>query len=195
MRGIAAMALISCMLGSAAVGQERRELGAHQHGHGTLNIGIEGTRVSMELEVPAADIVGFEHAAKTKKDRAAVEKAKGQLSAPLALFTLPAAAGCSVKEATVKIEGGSEKKPEPKDSKAKAGAKGHDHDHHGEHSEFHAEYTLECSSAEKLTSIEFPYFRTFSGADELEVTVITAKGQSKFEVKRGKPRVDLAGVM
>ena len=44
---------------------------------------------------------------------------------------------------------------------------------------------------EKLTSIEFPYFRKFSGAEELEVNLVTAKGQSKFEVKRSKPRIDL----
>jgi hypothetical protein len=46
---------------------------------------------------------------------------------------------------------------------------------------------------EKLTSIEFPYFRKFAGAQELEINLVTAKGQSKFEVKRGKPRIDLTG--
>jgi len=52
---------------------------------------------------------------------------------------------------------------------------------------------LECTAADKLTSIEFPYFRKFLGAQELEVNLVTAKGQTKFEVKRGKPRIDLTG--
>ena len=36
----------------------------------------------MELEVPGADIVGFEHAAKTRTEKAAVEKATTQLRLP-----------------------------------------------------------------------------------------------------------------
>jgi Protein of unknown function (DUF2796) len=170
-----------------AYAQERREAGPHQHGHGTLNIAVEGSRVSMELEVPGNDIVGFEHAAKTKVQRAAMAGARAQLGAPLSLFRLPANAGCAVKEATVKIESGS------KDDAKKAGHKHDDHDH--DHSEFHAEYTLECGTITNLTSIEFPYFSVFKGAEELEVNVVTPKGQTKFEVNRDKPRLELSELM
>ena len=55
----------------------------HVHGHGTLNIAIEDKRVSMELEVPGMDIVGFEHAPSTDDQKAAVEKAKARLEKPL----------------------------------------------------------------------------------------------------------------
>ena len=184
-----AIAVLCWLLLQPAAAQERRELGAHQHGHGTLNIAIEGTRVSMELEVPGNDIVGFEHAAKTKAQRAAVEKAKTQLGAPLSLFRFPTAAGCAVKQADVKIEGGAEKVA----AKPKAGSKHADHDH--AHSEFHVEYALDCSAIASLTSIEFPYFDAFKGAEELEVSIITPKGQSKFEVKNSNPRLDLSGIM
>src|SRR6185369_15254127 len=88
-----------------------RELGAHEHGRGTLNIAIEGTKVTMELEVPGADIVGFEHAAKSPKEKSAVEKATIQLKSPLALFNLPPTAACRITEAKVEVEKG-----------------GHDHD-------------------------------------------------------------------
>jgi hypothetical protein len=178
---------IVCLTLVSAHAQERREAGPHRHGHGTLNIAIEGSRVSMELEVPGNDIVGFEHAAKTKVQQAAMAKAKSQLGAPLSLFHLPANAGCAVKEATVKAES------EGKDDAKKAGHShaGHDHDH----SEFHAEYNLECGAIAKLTFIEFPYFSMFKGAEELEVNVITPKGQTKFEVTRDKPRLDLSGLM
>ena len=83
-----------------------RELGAHEHGRGTLNIAIEGAKVTMELEVPGADIVGFEHAAKSRTEKAAVEKATTQLQAPLSLFGLPASAACRVTEAKVEVETG-----------------------------------------------------------------------------------------
>jgi hypothetical protein len=185
MRSATLAAGVVCLMLVPAHAQERRAAGPHQHGHGTLNIAIEGSRVSMELEVPGNDIVGFEHAAKTKAQRAAMAKAKAQLSAPLSLFRLPANAGCAVKEATVKIES------EGKDDKKKAG---HKHDDHG-HSEFHAEYTFECGTIANLTAIEFPYFSLFKGAEELEVNVITPKGQTKFDVKRNQPRLEFLGLM
>jgi hypothetical protein len=189
MRKALAAAALSCLLLQSANAHERRELGAHQHGHGTLNIALEGNQITMELEVPGNDIVGFEHAAKTKSQRAAVEKARSQLGAPLSLFRLPAAAGCAVKQARVKLEGALEEKSK------KAGHK-HKHGHHDhDHSEFHAEYTIECSAIAQVTTIEFPYFATFKGAEELEVNLITPKGQSKFEVKRDKPHLDLTGIM
>jgi hypothetical protein len=184
MRALTLLVICAAIAASAfAAKAQHRQLGPHQHGHGTLNIAIEGGRVTMELDVPGADIVGFEHAPSTKAQRTAMDKAKAQLRAPLALFAMPKAAGCSVKEANVQIEGA-----QPQEASGK-GQSGH------EHSEFNANYVLECTAVEKLTSIEFPYFRTFQGAEELEVNLVTPKGQSKFEVKRGKPRIDLAGMM
>lgn len=180
---------ISCQPSPAAA--QHREAGAHEHGRGTLNIAMEGTRVSMELEVPGADIVGFEHAAKTRKQKAAVAEAKKQLSAPQALFVLPASAGCVVKEAKVAVEG---QEHSHDDAKAKDGKKAADHKEK-EHSEFHATYAFECKAPANITSIEFAYFRVFSGAQKLDVNVATSKGQTRFEVTRAKPRIDLAGMM
>ena len=49
------------VLAFPALAEEHRQLGPHQHGHGTLNIAIENGEVSMDLDVPGADIVGFEN--------------------------------------------------------------------------------------------------------------------------------------
>jgi hypothetical protein len=136
----------------------------------------------MELEVPGVDIVGFEHAAKTSREKSAVEKAKAQLAAPLILFALPAAAACRVTEAKIEVENG-----------AKEETKG---DNKGDgHSEFHVEYALECAAPANLTGIEFGYFRAFAGAQKLDVNVITPKGQNKFEVTRASPSLSLAGMI
>jgi hypothetical protein len=178
---------------------QQRELGAHEHGKGTLNIALEGSRLTMELEAPGVDIVGFEHKAKSAKDKTAVANAKKQLAKPLALFKLPAAAGCVVKQAKAKLEGEDDhghahghSHGKAKDAKQPAGkAEKDDHDH----SQFHAEYALDCKSPGGITAIEFGYFATFAGAEKLEVNVITPKGQSKFEVTRAKPRLDLGGMM
>ena len=80
----------------AAAEETRRELDAHEHGHGSLTVAIEEGRMHMELEVPGADIVGFEYAPESDEDIAAVEQAKVVLAQPLSLFVLPEAAGCAV---------------------------------------------------------------------------------------------------
>jgi hypothetical protein len=182
-----ALCLVASTIATPSIAaDEHRELGAHEHGRGTLNIAVEGNKVSMELEVPGADIVGFEHAAKTDREKAAVETAKTQLAAPLALFALPAAAACRVTEATVEVENGEH------DHDAKAGASAAKE---GGHSEFHAQYALECAAPSKITAIEFGFFRAFAGAQKLAVNVITPKGQSTFEVTRASPNLNLAGMM
>jgi hypothetical protein len=174
---------------------QHREAGAHEHGRGTLNIALEGSRLSMELEAPGADIVGFEHKAKTKKQKAAVEKAMTQLEAPEALFELPPAAGCVLEAASVRLESeGHAHGHEPHGGKHK-----HRHDKEpqgdSEHSSFKVEYAFDCKAQASLTSIGFGYFKAFAGAQKLDVTVVTPKQQSRFEVSRAKPRIDLGGMM
>jgi len=189
-------------LRSSAAEEPHRQLGAHEHGRGTLNIAVEGNKMTLELETPGMDIVGFEHAAKSRLDMEAVEKAKLQLMRPLTLFTMPAAAGCRVIEANVKVEIGEhdhDAKGEPgpgssERSESSKGKKNAEAENEG-HSEFHAEYTLECASVNNITAIEFGYFRVFSGAEKLDVNIITPKSQSKFEATRAKPNISLAGMM
>ena len=52
-------------LGATAQAAERRELGAHEHGHSKLNLAVEGTLVVMEIAAPGLDVLGFEHPAET----------------------------------------------------------------------------------------------------------------------------------
>ena len=192
--------LVSIPLTFAAVAEEKhRQLGAHEHGHGSFDIAIEGKLVSMELKAPGADIVGFEHKASTKKQKAAVSTAKKKLGKLANVVGLPDAAGCKLEKASVEvhIEGG--------DSDDHGHGHGHDHKHgkkeakketHEEsHSEFHAEYQLSCNAPGKLVEIQFPYFKNFKGAEELEVSVVGPKSQKKFEVDRATAKINLGGVI
>jgi hypothetical protein len=187
MRRSVILGFVSMLGASAAFGEERRELGAHEHGHSTLNIAIEGTRVAMELAAPGMDIVGFEHAAETEEQKAAVETGKRTLADPLALFVLPPAAGCRLAAAKVKLG------TESQETKLGAG-ESHTEDHSaGEegHTEFHAEYALDCTNPSALGSITFAFFEHFPQADEIKVTLISERGQKTFEVERAQPRLAL----
>lgn len=170
-----------------AYAEERREAGAHEHGHGRLDIAIEGKRVSMALAVPGADIVGFEHEASTDEQKTTIEKAKATLSDALSVFAFPAAAGCKLAEA--KVEAGAEEEHEHEHKADTAGKAEEQH-----HSEFHAEYAVDCAAPEKLTGITFKYFDLFPGAQELDVNLATEKGQTKYEVTRDKPSIKLGEV-
>lgn len=54
-------------------------LGKHEHGVAQLNVALDGKTLELELDSPAMNLVGFEHAASTDADKAAVAKARAQL--------------------------------------------------------------------------------------------------------------------
>jgi hypothetical protein len=194
-----AVSFIALVTAFPAFAEDSRQLDAHEHGVGRLNIAIEGTTVAMTFEAPGADIVGFEYAAESDTDLAAIDAAVATLGAPLELFVMPGAAGCSTVETQAKLES--------EDEHDDQGVDGHDdesHDDHGDedhmdhadeagHTEFHAEYTLTCATPNALTEITFAYFETFPYAQEVEVQIITAAGAQAFEVERDTPVLDLGG--
>jgi len=202
------IAALAAAAPAAAAEEAHRELGPHVHGHGTLNIAVERQRVSMELEVPGMDIVGFEHAPSTKEQTATVDSAKALLARPLEIFKLPAAAGCRVSDAKVAIEAehhhhdGDEAEDGHDHEKTEADHDHDDHDGDGDahqghdgHNAFHVTYALDCAEPSKLVTIELLYFKAFAGAHDLTVNVVTASGQTSFEVNRDKPILDLGGMM
>jgi hypothetical protein len=199
------------IVAAAAVAEDtHRELGPHAHGHGTLNIAIENTRVSLELEVPGMDIVGFEHSAESAEQKAAVDKATKLLAEPLALFKLSPSAGCKVTEAHVVLEAEHEKAEDDhrvaaderaggtqsKNGRTDAEQVGEERDGRTQgHSEFHVTYALDCAEPANLTSIDFEYFASFAGAQALSVNVVSATTQHTYEVTRDKPSLALDRIM
>ena len=154
---------------------------AHTHGTGTLNIAIEANNVSLELEVPADDILGFEHAPRTKAQKEAVARAERLLSEPISLLGIPAEAGCKVVKVAVERRGG-------------GGGHGHDHKGkkpEGEHSEYLARFELTCAGP--LAAIKPAYFKMFPRAHGLEVNAITPSGQMAGKVTSRKPVFRFAG--
>ena len=63
------------------------------------------------------------------------------------------------------------------------------------HAEFHAEHVLTCASPKALAGISFEFFERFPGDEALDVQLITEKGQTRYEVERDRPRLDLKGIM
>jgi hypothetical protein len=184
-----ALAAVAILATSAAAHEPRRELKAHEHGRASLKVAIEGDRLLLDLESPGANIVGFEHEARTDDERAAVAAALARLKEPLDLFVLPATAGCRVADAVVEMVTEDEAEEEHAD------AHGHDHDHASEtrHNEYRAVYELACADTGALRSIGFAFFDVFPATEQIDVTVTGPDGQSAYRVERNAPRLEIAG--
>lgn len=210
---------LSTLAVTPAVAEETRHMESHEHGVSKLDVAFDGSQVAMELHAPGADVVGFEYAATSAEDLAKVEAALLVLAKPLELFGLPDGAQCNVVQANAELESDAaheghedhdHEKHDAHDDKdhndhadhddhdAHDEHDGHDkhdaHDAHAEakgHTEFHAEYLLECATPSALTEISFTYFDAFPNAREVEVQVISDSGARAFEVERDAPKLDL----
>ena len=179
-----------------SLAEETTQLDAHEHGVGQLNIAFDENKVAMELHAPGADIVGFEYGAKSDVDLAAIDAALQTLSNPLGLFLLPEAASCIVITAHAKLESEeSDHDDHDEEGHDDQDEEGHDdHDEAPGHTEFHAEYLLECANLTEMSAITFSYFEIFPNALELEVQVISDKGATAFEIERDVAKLDLRGI-
>ena len=85
-------------------GHEKRQLERHEHGVSTLKIALEDQTLEMELEAPANDIVGFEHAPENKSQKAAIAKALSFLKSKPGVFKPSSAANCRIEDVSGEFE-------------------------------------------------------------------------------------------
>ena len=215
MRSATALAsvLLACTA-FAASDDERREHEAHEHGHGTLDIVVEGEELVIELRIPAVNVVGFEHAPKDDAEREAVRQALVPFGNATSLFVLSAEADCEVEEAEAAISSmGHEDEHE---GEGHGDGDGHDHekdehetdehakDEHEEHaedgsdsdaeahSELRATYHFHCHAPERLGEIDVRAFEHLRDAEEVDVRVVTPAAQLAMELHPGSTVVRLA---
>lgn len=204
-------AIFTCtVICSTAIYAEANAQGrAHQHGVGQLDIAFEGHHVEIELTLPGVDAVGFEHAAKTKKDRQAVRKAVKTLKDGARIISFPAAAQCRFEKVEVKstmledhgIHHGHGKhkahKKHDDHGKHRHDKNGHHkHGHHKNkhaakqvHGEFSANYNVECKQVAKLAYLELTFFKAFPSAQKLVSRWIKAGKQGGATLTASRTRL------
>ena len=196
---------MTCSLGASATAQS-----THVHGQGQVSMAIDQNLLSMTLESPGADIIGFEHEARTAEEKAAVTKALKQLSDPMFVIQLPGSASCKVIQASSEVasENGGEGHADHEDHEEHADHDDHDkhedhekhedhddHEKHADHDEhedeahgsFIAEYQLACANIAVIDFIKFVYFDHFRNAQSLMVVLIDKNGQHRHEINRDIP--------
>ena len=176
-----------------ASGTDYRHADAHKHGKGILNIVLEGNTLLIELEAPGADIIGFEHTAKTATEKKAVNQALAYLEDPLTLFRISKEANCKLKASKLNVgkvneetEGNHAHELREREHREEHG-KHHNHKDDESHNEVRAQYTLNCTNLKALRSIDFQYFSYFKAAKMLQVNLISSISQTSFEVYDENP--------
>ena len=218
---VLAFAILTSVASAASEG-EHREHEAHEHGRGTLDIVAEGEELVVEFRIPAANVVGFEHAPRDDAEHEAVRMAAETFRNPASVLVLPAEAECEVEEADAGIVGmGADEHDEDhahegedhdhdgdEHAKEEHEEEGEDHDHakeeheeHDEHSadsdgeahsELRATYHFHCHAPERLVRIEVRVFEHLRDAEEIDVRVVTATAQTAMELHPGEAVVELS---
>lgn len=161
---------------------------AHEHGVARLNLVLDDRELLVELDSPAANLLGFEHAPATDDERRQAAAVRDTLGQPLTWLGLAPAAGCEVAERD--IEGAA----------LQADADDHDHDHdddhgdaehsHAAHSDIDARYRLACASPEALQALDLSaFFERFPGTERLLVQLIGPNGQTGTQLSAEQPRL------
>lgn len=174
-----------------------RQLDAHDHGYGNLNIAIINQTVAIELDTPAYNIIGFEHPPETVEDKTTFKKALSILNNGSNLFIFPTAADCTLKDVNISSsliedQRSSHKEHEHGHKKHDSGHKEHEHDHKGSkhedhsknnvHSEFHADYKFTCNEIGKANSIQVMVFKHFPNTRQLNVQIVLPHKQSAIKL-------------
>lgn len=172
-------AVVLFLLPAALMAQDANSSNFHIHGVGRLELTFTENEFALALEVPGADIVGFEHAAENEDDRSHVADAISDLSKPLTLFELPPEAGCVTASANVVLVGDAFGQADTSDNGA------------AEHNEFHADYVMQCEEMAALTKIRFAFFERFTEARHLSVQLTSPEGTLDVLVERETPVLTL----
>ena len=191
--------------------------GAHEHGAAELLLSSEGRDVQITFNAPAQSLVGFETAAVTEEQKAAVARAEAILMAPRDLFALEGNS-CELIDATVDVSslagvGNAPSQAEAHDDHSDEHADDHDedhtsasdkhaHEHHDHdddgdasdadsHSDVSASYTFECESNEALTRVTFNRDGFPLGLERIDVFWVADWGQGAGQAKPQSPSVNL----
>lgn len=159
--------LLLALLALPAAAQHAQH--AHQHGVGRLDIALEGETLSLMLEMPQHDLVGFERAPRNAREQATAQAALERLNTPERLFAPTAAAGCRVQEKSVEaplLDGASSA------------------DGHGD---VDAAYIFQCTTPAALKDVRVLLIDAFPGLRTLNVSFAGPRGQKAGRLDAGNP--------
>jgi Protein of unknown function (DUF2796) len=153
--------------------------GKHEHGALKLDVAVDGNRLTIGMEAPLDNLLGFERAPRTDAERKAAADVLARLRSPdkgSPLFTADAAAQCTLSKAEVQAP------------VLEAGAKADSKDGHAD---LDASYEFTCAQPAELRALDVGLFDAYQRIRRIDVQVVGAKGQSKATLRRPARSVKL----
>ena len=156
-------------------GERLGTAGAHEHGIARLGLAVDGTRLTIDLELPAESVFGFEHAPRSAQERATVAEALDRLRTGGArLIAFPDGTACALDSAEVQAPEGMEGDH--------AGEDQHLHEDEGTgHEDVHLLASLTCSR-EPLGPASLRFADLLPDVVQVDLTVFTAAGEAAGRV-------------
>ena len=151
---------------------------AHQHGVLKLDIVVEARKLTLQMESPLNNLVGFERAPRSDAERQRVDAALAKLKAAPGLFAIDPAAQCRL--ANVELTSAVLKLGPSQPASANE-----------EHADIDASFEFECQDATRAAFVDVGLFDAFAEMKQIEVQAATPKGQLKRTLKRPARRVAL----
>lgn len=150
-------------------------LDAHVHGLAQVTIAIEDQTIEIEISAPAADLVGFEHVAKTESDIKSVADLATKLAKDADLFVLKAG-NCKLVNHTINTSSMTNQN-QNQNQNSGVTDKVNKPSHHGGHSEVIAHYHYHCKKIENLSTITVTVFEKFPSVEKIQAMWVTSTQQ------------------
>ncbi|WP_434952638.1 DUF2796 domain-containing protein [Shewanella sp. HL-SH4] len=144
-------------------------LDAHVNGLAQVTIAIEDQTIEIEISAPAADLVGFEHVAKTESDIKSVADLATKLAKDADLFVLKAG-NCKLVNSTINTSSMTNQNSGVTDKVNKPS-------HNDGHSEVVAHYRYHCKKIENLSTITVTVFEKFPSIEKIQAMWVTSTQQ------------------
>lgn len=140
----------------------------HVHGAVTFNVALEGNVLSLEIDAPAINVLGFEKSPRNDDERQAVASVDAWLSAGRDIAGVPRAAGCRLQSVSYEA---------PKLGRG--------------HADYRPRYAFRCDNPAALEWVELWALRRLKDVEKAEVNVISATMQRQDTLAPGSLRVSL----
>lgn len=156
---------------------------AHEHGVATLEVTLDGHSLTLVLESPLDNLVGFEHPPRQTGEEAALKQMEHRLSDPKQLFSPDQAAACSIGRVQIKQPYATAARPPQVTTPPETG---HEPE---QHAEVMATYEWHCDHPEALRRLQVRLFEPFPGIKRVRTQTATPGGQGSATLT--KSRTDL----
>jgi len=151
--------------------------GPHEHGVVRIDVAVEPGRVTLLMQSPLANLIGFERAPRNDAERKLVDAALTTLNAAATLFKIDPAAGCTpgpVELNAAALEGG-----KADAAQAEAG-----------HADIDASFSFKCRKVVPAF-VDVGLFAAFPGMQRIDVQLVNGNAQFKRTLTRPATRLSL----